>query len=71
LQAIEGRNRTVSQRSELSARTTLTGEQPDPWDLFLPQDVMSQHRGAQQSRRYGLSANSSLLSPAYLLSNDR
>src|SRR3981189_2333125 len=35
------KDRTVSRRSEPSSRTTLTGEQPDPWDLLQPQDVMS------------------------------
>ena len=29
------RDRTVLRRSEPSSRTTLTGEQPDPWDLNL------------------------------------
>ncbi len=28
-------------RSEPSSRTTLNGEQPYPWDLLQPQDVMS------------------------------
>ncbi len=27
------------------------GEQPNPWDLLQPQDVMSRHRGAKPSRR--------------------
>ena len=40
------RDRTVSRRSEPSSRTTLMGEQPNPWDLLQPQDVMSRHRGA-------------------------
>src|SRR5438874_1625311 len=35
------RDRTVSRRSEPSSRTTLIGEQPNPWDLLQPQDVMS------------------------------
>src|SRR5678815_212266 len=30
------KDRTVSRRSEPSSRTTLTGEQPDPWDLLQP-----------------------------------
>ena len=34
--------------------TTLIGEQPNPWDLLQPQDVMSRHRGAKRFRRYGL-----------------
>ena len=41
------RDRTVSRRSEPSSRTTLMGEQPNPWDLLQPQDVMSRHRGAK------------------------
>jgi hypothetical protein len=41
---IQDRDRTVLRRSEPSSRTTLTGEQPDPWDLLQPQDVMSRHR---------------------------
>jgi len=43
----------VLRRSEPSSRTTLTGEQPDPWDLLQPQDVMSRHRGAKPHRRCG------------------
>ncbi len=35
------RDRTVSRRSEPSSRTTLIGEQPNPWDLLQPQDVMT------------------------------
>src|SRR6202007_395692 len=65
------RDRTVSRRSEPSSRTTLTGEQPDPWDLLQPQDVMSRHRGAKHCRRYGLLGSISLLSPEYLLSVER
>ena len=65
------RDRTVSRRSEPNSRTTLIGEQPNPWDLLQPQDVMSRHRGAKRSRRYGLLEIISLLSPAYLLSVKR
>jgi hypothetical protein len=65
------RDRTVSRRSEPSSRTTLIGEQPNPWDLLQPQDVMSRHRGAKRRRRYGLLAVISLLSPEYLLSVER
>ncbi len=65
------RDRTVSRRSEPSSRTTLIGEQPNPWDLLQPQDVMSRHRGAKPPRRYGLLGEISLLSPAYLLSAER
>src|SRR5262249_25604786 len=59
---------TVSRRSEPSSRTTLIGEQPNPWDLLQPQDVISRHRGAKRCRRYGLLRIISLLAPAYLLS---
>ena len=65
------RDRTVSRRSKPSSRTTLIGEQPNPWDLLQPQDVMSRHRGAKRFRRYGLLGIISLLSPAYLLSVER
>src|SRR5437773_9775278 len=65
------RDRTVSRRSEPNSRTTLIGEQPNPWDLLQPQDVMSRHRGAKRCRRYGLLGIISLLSPAYLLSVKR
>src|SRR3989344_9136393 len=34
----------VSRRSEPSSRTTLNGEQPYPWDLLQPRDVVSRHR---------------------------
>ena len=65
------RDQTVSRRFEPSSRTTLIGEQPNPWDLLQPQDVMSRHRGAKQPRRWGLLGVISLLSPAYLLSVER
>src|ERR1044072_7077701 len=65
------RDRTVSRRSKHSSRTPLIGDQPTPWDLLQPQDVMSRHRGAKRSRRYGLWGIISLLSPAYLLSVER
>ena len=65
------RDRTVSRRSDPSSRTTLNGEQPYPWDLLQPQDVMSRHRGAKRRRRYGLLGVISLLSPEYLLSVER
>ncbi len=67
----EDKDRTVSRRSEPSSRTTLTGEQPDPWDLLQPQDVMSRHRGAKPHRRYGRLGAISLLSPEYLLSDEQ
>src|SRR3989304_2737972 len=65
------RDQTVSRRSEPSSRTPLIGEQPNPWDLLQPQDVMSRHRGAKLHRRYGLLDEISLLSPEYLLSVER
>ena len=65
------RDQTVSRRSEPSSRTTLIGEQPNPWDLLQPQDVMSRHRGAKRFRRYELLGIISLLSPEYLLSVER
>jgi hypothetical protein len=61
------RDRTVSRRSKPSSRASLTGEQPDPWDLLQPQDETSRHRGAKPCRRYGLLGRISLLSPGYLL----
>ena len=45
------RDRTVSRRSEPSSRTTLMGEQPNPWG------------GAKPPRRCGLLGEISLLSP--------
>ena len=65
------RDRTVSRRSKPSSRTTLNGEQPYPWDLLQPQDVMSRHRGAKPPRRCGLLGEISLLSLEYLLSVER
>ena len=65
------RDRPGSRRSEPSSRTALIGEQPNPWDLLQPQDAMSRHRGAKPPRRYGLLGEISLLSPEYLLSDER
>src|SRR3982751_5451732 len=65
------RDRTVSRRSEPSSRTALMGEQPNPWDQLQPQDATSRHRGAKPSRRCGLLGRISLLSPEYLLSDER
>ena len=65
------RDQTVSRRSKPNSRTTLIGEQSNPWDLLQPQDVMSRHRGAKQFRRYELLETISLLSPEYLLSVER
>src|ERR1700734_2880968 len=65
------RDRTVSRRSEPSSRTTLMGEQPNPWDLLQPQDLMSRHGGAKPPRRCELLGEISLLSPGELLSVER
>src|SRR5499426_301959 len=62
------RDRPGSRRSEPSSRTTLIGEQPNPWGRLQSQDVMGRHRGAKPRRRYGRSGAISLLSPEYLLS---
>src|SRR5690349_17742433 len=48
------RDRTASRRSEPGARTAVSGEQPNAWDLVRPQDGMSRQRGAKRRRRYGL-----------------
>ena len=68
---MEDKDRTVSRRSEPSSRTALIGEQPNPWDLLQPQDVMSRHRGAKPRRRCGRLGAISLLSPEYLLSDEQ
>src|SRR5678815_5934272 len=67
----QDRDRTVSRRSKPSSRTTLIGEQPNPWDLLQPQDETSRHRGAKPPRRCGRLGAISLLSPEYLLSVER
>ncbi len=65
------RDQTVSRRFKPSSRTALIGEQPNPRDLLQPQDAMGRHRGAKPRRRYELSGAISLLSPEYLLSDER
>ncbi len=45
------RDQTVSRRFEPNSRTTLIGEQPNPWQIVHHQDVMSRHRGAKQAHR--------------------
>ena len=65
------RDRPGSRRSEPSSRTTLIGEQPNPWGRLQSQDVMGRHRGAKRLRRYERSGVISLLSPEYLLSVKR
>ena len=57
------RDQTVSRRFEPSSRTTLIGEQPNPWKVLPLQDVMSRHRGAKPGRRCELLDQISLLSP--------
>ena len=54
---------SVAERSEPSSRNTLIGEQPNPWELLHPRDVLSRHRGAELRRRYGRLGGTSLLSP--------
>src|SRR6516162_10605677 len=65
------RDRPVSRRSKPSSRTTFIGEQPNPWELLHPQDVMSRHRGAKLCRRCGRLGKISLLSLEYLLFVER
>ena len=55
-------DRTVSRRSEPSSCTALIGEQPNLWDILLPQDAISRHRGAKPPRRCELLEEISLLS---------
>jgi len=45
------RDKTVSRRFKPSSRITLVGEQPNPYNLFQLEDVMSRHRGAKRSCR--------------------
>src|SRR3989338_2402793 len=68
---VADRDRPGSRRSEPSSRTALMGEQPNPWDRLQPQDAMSRHRGAKPPRRCELLGVISLLSPAYLLFDER
>ena len=65
------KDRTVSRRSEPSSRTALIGEQPNPSHLLQREDAMSRHRGAKPDRRCELLDPISLLSLAYLLSDER
>src|SRR5258708_12890255 len=62
------RDQTVSRRFEPNSRTTLIGEQPNPWDLLQPQDVMSRHRGAKHHRRSAPFSRITLSSPPSLFS---
>jgi hypothetical protein len=45
------RDQPASRRSKPSSRTTLIGEQTNPWKPLHNQDVMSRHRGAKRSRQ--------------------
>ena len=65
------RDQTVSRRFEPSSRAALIGEQPNPWKVLPLQDVMSRHRGAKHRRRCELLGGISLLSPGYLLFDER
>jgi hypothetical protein len=51
LSSIVDRDQTVSRRSEPNSRTTLIGEQLNPWQPMHHQDVMSRHRGAKRSHQ--------------------
>jgi len=42
------RTQTVSQRFKPISCTILIGEQPNPWNLILFQDMIRRHRGAKQ-----------------------
>ncbi|RZB75659.1 hypothetical protein D0Y65_034235 [Glycine soja] len=44
-------NQTVSRRSKPSSRTTLMGEQSNPWNILQPKVAKNRHRGAKPSRR--------------------
>src|SRR5258708_10064209 len=65
LAPITDRDRTVLRRSEPSSRSTLIGEQPNPWDLLQPQDVTNRHRAPKPPRRYKLLREISLIYPEY------
>lgn len=60
--ATTDRDQPVSRRFEPNSCIFLIGEQPNPWELLHPQDKISRHRGAKQSRRYELLEIISLLS---------
>jgi len=45
---VTDRDQTVLRRSKPKSRTSLIGEQPNPWDQFQPQDEMTRHRGAKR-----------------------
>ncbi len=61
---------TVSRRFKPSSRTTLIGEQPNPWNILQPQDVRADievQNSAVDVNSYGFLGKISLLSLAYLL----
>ena len=51
-QALIDRNQPVSQRSEPSSRSLLTGEQPYSWQLVHHQARKSRHRGSKPRGQY-------------------
>jgi len=65
------RDQIVSRPFYKIGQTQLTyhciGEQPNPWDLLQPQDVMSQHQGAKPPRRCKLLVEKSLIFSTHLL----
>ncbi len=65
------RDRTVSRRSEPSSRATLIGDTDEPLVHAPAPGVTSRHRGAKPPRRCELLGEISLLSPAYLLSDEQ
>ncbi len=65
------RDRTVSRRSKPSSRPALNGEQPYPWDLLQPQDVMSRHPEVPNTAVDMNSWAVSAYYPRYLLSVER
>ena len=63
IQTVLSQKISETERSEPSSRIILIGEQPNPWELLHPQDMMSRHRGAELRRRCGRLGGTSLLSP--------
>ena len=65
------RDRTVSRRSEPSSRTTLIGEQPNPWGPAPAPGCDEPTSRCQTPSSIWTLEGISLLSPAYLLSVER
>jgi len=61
---LEDRINTDSRRIKPKSCNTLIGEQPNPSEILLPEDVLIRHRGANQLGQYVLSPAISLLSLA-------